>query len=72
MVNDTILTRSRQEVVVADINKDVAEHGYISVTVKAQALGLPYQYLQKVSSDADMHVRTRAFLDGNDLTAHFS
>jgi hypothetical protein len=49
VTNDTILTRERQDAIIEDIDRDVTEHGCISIIVKAQALGgIPYQFLQKV------------------------
>jgi hypothetical protein len=48
VTNDTVLTKARQNSILEDIDKDIAEHGFVSIIVKAQALGIPYQFLQKV------------------------
>jgi E3 UFM1-protein ligase 1 len=50
VTNDTILTKARQNSILEDINKDITEHGCVSIIVKAQALGIPYQFLQKVQA----------------------
>jgi hypothetical protein len=48
VTNDIVLTSARQDDIIADIDRDIAAHGYLSVIVKAQAIGLPYQFVQKV------------------------
>lgn len=48
VTNDHILTVPRQNAIVQDIDHDISKHGYLSLTVKAQSLGLPYQFIQQV------------------------
>ncbi|KAG2183994.1 hypothetical protein INT44_009005 [Umbelopsis vinacea] len=60
VTNDTILTKARQNSILEDIDNDVTEHGCVSIIVKAQALGIPYQFLQKLAdsgiADGRIHV----------------
>ncbi|KAJ2958370.1 hypothetical protein NQZ79_g6053 [Umbelopsis isabellina] len=58
VTNDYILTVPRQNAIVQDIDHDIAKNGYLSLTVKAQSLGLPYQFIQQLADSAvkDGHI----------------
>jgi hypothetical protein len=48
VIHDHILTVPRQNAIVQDIDHDIEDNGYLSLTAKAQSLGLPYQFIQQV------------------------
>ncbi|KAG2184424.1 hypothetical protein INT43_000333 [Umbelopsis isabellina] len=69
VTNNYILTVPRQNAIVQDIDHDIAKNGYLSLAVKAQSLGLPYQYIQQLADSAvkDGHISTSKAVSSSGL-----